>query len=334
MRPGILLSFLLALVLHIPTAFSASSGNLQCYKRRDFPPPLFCELTQKAEPQIARDIDDKRPHPTHLDQVFTAIYDALQIVLIVLDKIDDDKDIYPHYFARRDRAKVAEVFHRLAGYCSTGNAMMSQVTIQITDEENTCEALRSGLPEAYSFHPTRDAPKVVLCPVAFHKKAFTLLNGVPGNPEDLPEHYQRCQEVIGGGDGGHVSYRIVTLGAILLHEYMHLDYLLDDIYGKPIIDEIGDNGRTMYGSHGVYDSPSIKTHARTNADSYTFYALNVFWDEVCQFEFSAPRPGDSTDPDVSTTPVNDLPPPAKREELNETETGGWDGRADWRDFFW
>ncbi|KAL8659749.1 MAG: hypothetical protein Q9202_006964 [Teloschistes flavicans] len=319
MRPTLLFPCALAFMAHVPMAFSKSTGNLQYYKRRDFPPPLFREYTQKAEPQIARDVDDTRPHPTHLDQVFTAIYDALQLILIVLEKIDDDKDIFPHYFdPRRDtREKVTEVFQRLAGYCSTGNAELAKVTIQITDDENACQAYKGSLPEAYSIYPDTDSPKIVLCPVAFHKKAFTILNGVPGNPETLPEYYNRCQEVA-GLNGGRVSYRMTTLGAILLHEYMHLDFLLENIYGKPIVDEVGSQGHALYGPNAVYDSPDIKLLARTNADSYTFYALNVFWDEICQYEFSAPGDGDSNDPDLSTAPT-------KRTVLNGTMTGGWDG---------
>ncbi|KAL8637857.1 MAG: hypothetical protein Q9228_004922 [Teloschistes exilis] len=139
-----------------------------------------------AEPQVARDIDGKRPYPTQLDQVFTAMYNALQIILIIYKKIGDNTDIYPHYFERRDRGRVTEVFQRLAGYCSIGNSTMAQVTMQITDDENACQALQGGLAEAYSFHPARHSPKIVLCPIASHKKAFTLLNGVTGNPKKLP----------------------------------------------------------------------------------------------------------------------------------------------------
>ncbi|KAL8689505.1 MAG: hypothetical protein Q9218_004844 [Villophora microphyllina] len=314
---------ILALFLHVRMV-SSKTGRLWIYKRRDFPPPGYRDETRLAEPQIQSDIDDALPRPTHYDQVFTAIYDALQLIEVVMEKIEDDETIFPHYFdpRRENKLKVAQIFSTLAGHCETGSHDLAKVKIQITDVHNGCEATKGVLPFAYSFDGETQSPTIVLCPALFHKKAYTLLNGVPGNPEQLPEHYLRCNEVAGGAEG-RVSWRMESMGSVLLHEYMHLDFMLKSVLGRSIDDERGSNGHTMYGAEGVYDSPDRNLLGRTNADSYVYYALQVFWEEICGFQFSAPQPGDSQDPDGM------ISPPIRREVANASlavrqgKRGGW-----------
>ncbi|XXG94978.1 hypothetical protein Hte_001238 [Hypoxylon texense] len=65
----------------------------------------------------------------------------------------------------------------------------------------------------------------------------------------------------------------------------------------PIVDYNDANGPQGYGPVNVYDKLDKKL-ARTNADSYAYYASQVLWTTLCQYDFEAPRAGtDDVDPD-------------------------------------
>ncbi|KAL8958561.1 MAG: hypothetical protein Q9183_005814, partial [Haloplaca sp. 2 TL-2023] len=82
-----------------------------------------------------------------------------------------------------------------------------------------------------------------------------------------------------------------TLGATLLHDYLHFDGLVQSVFGAPIIDQNDAEGEpTGYGSVQVYDELS-KDLAPFNADSYMYYALHNLWHVLCQKDFAAPRAG-------------------------------------------
>lgn len=90
-----------------------------------------------------------------------------------------------------------------------------------------------------------------------------------------------------------------TLGHTLLNEYMHYDRMIASSFG-PIIDN--PNGKKCYGPVNVYDKLA-KTQARTNANSYAYYASHVLWTLLCQHQFDAPRAGtDVEDPDCGDQP--------------------------------
>ena len=112
--------------------------------------------------------------------------------------------------------------------------------------------------------------------------------------EDANEKwYMTCGQL-----NGHVSYLMNILGATFLHEYLHFDGLVQSVFGAPIIDQADANEVSIgYGPVQVYDNLS-KDLAPFNADSYTYYALNIFWNFLCSTTFEAPRAGiDDADPD-------------------------------------
>ncbi|KAI4105164.1 MAG: hypothetical protein L6R37_002883 [Teloschistes peruensis] len=292
-----------ALTLLLPIVSAVTPGPhppitpLEAFKKRDFPPNAGYRMQMYRElPSIDYDDEHTRPHPNDWDQVEAAIVDALQLALVALELIDNDADIYPHYFSRRDREKVKAVYERVAGECKTGNVLLSKIHIQTTDLSNPPGCDKETL--VYMRGPATDALIMVLCPPdVFQKKAYTRLIGDDTrDPETQPDRYLRCQDIT--ADGQHVSYRMESLGALFLHEYLHYDTLTQPIYGRPILDQKLPSGEDAYGPVAVYDNLNKNLLSRVNADSYVFYAVHSFWREVCGVEFKAPRGGGGDDVDV------------------------------------
>ncbi|KAL9579089.1 MAG: hypothetical protein Q9212_005311 [Teloschistes hypoglaucus] len=272
---------------------------LEAYKSRTFPPNYgFKQEMERGLPSISlEDIDDSTPHPNQHDQVETAIVDALQLALVTLELIDNDRDVYPHYFARSDREKVKEVFRRVAGPCSTGNVLLSNIHIQTTDTNPPgCDEWILARIVKRDGH----SPVIILCgPQVWRKKAFTVLPGA-GFAENNPARYLDCQQV--WGENGRISWRMETLGAVLLHEYFHFNDLTQSVYGRDILDQVLPNGDGAYGVEAVYDNLNKNILARINADSYTQYALHLFWRELCGVEYQAPLMPDAMDVDCGGQP--------------------------------
>ncbi|KAI4197120.1 MAG: hypothetical protein LQ350_006134 [Teloschistes chrysophthalmus] len=267
---------------------------LEAYKSRTFPPNYdFKREMERGRPSIdLQDIDDRTPHPNEHDQVETAITDALQLALLTLILIDNDRVVYPHYFARSDRAMVKEVFRRVARPCSTGNVLLSNIHIQTTDiNPPGCDEYTL----AHMVVHDGDSPFIVLCrPQVWMKKAFTVLPGA-GFAENNPARFLDCQQV--WGEYGRVSWRVETLGTVLLHEYFHFNDLTKSVYGREILDQALPNGNGAYGPQAVCDNLNKDILARVNADSYTYYALHLFWREFCGVEYQAPLTADAMDVD-------------------------------------
>lgn len=179
-------------------------------------------LSKRTEPDTGEDLPDTDEHPNHLDQVETAFNDALELASYVLNVIDTDSTIFPHYFDEGDRAGVKNVYAAILGTTSTpegpttGNDLLGNLLVQTTDTSNLCG---DGLTLAYTTGHDTDHPFIVLCPNAFNKKAVTSLKGAE-NPADNPDdakHYIQCEDL--QAQGAFVSYKMNSLGATLLHEY-------------------------------------------------------------------------------------------------------------------
>lgn len=84
---------------------------------------------------------------------------------------------------------------------------------------------------------------------------------------------------------------------MLLHEYFHFNSLTQSVYGREILDQVLPDGSGSYGAEGVYDNLNKNLLARVNADSYTYYALHLFWKEVCGVDYQKPLTMDELDPD-------------------------------------
>ncbi|KAL8958560.1 MAG: hypothetical protein Q9183_005813, partial [Haloplaca sp. 2 TL-2023] len=138
-------------------------------------------LLKRAEPSTGDDdFPDTEPHPNKLDQVETVLNDAFELGAYVLNKIDDDIDIFPHYFNGGDRAGVKNVFLAIFGTTtipenpSTGNDLPANIHVQREDTEEQCE--NEGT-LAYMHDGETEKPTIVLCDNAFKKKVVTLLKG-------------------------------------------------------------------------------------------------------------------------------------------------------------
>ena len=270
-----------------------------------FHPPFYlfsiavheCKHSQSSHSAQTNTTQYRQRSPRYcnqLDQVETAFNDALELASYVLSAIDKDTTIYPNYFADEDRANVKAVYSAIIGQTivpenpSTGNDLLGKILVQTTDTENKCDDQTL----AYTNDGDTEKPYIVLCPNAFKKKAVTSLKGAE-NPADNPNdaaHYIQCLDF--EADGGHVSYKMNSLGATLLHEYTHDDNLVKSIFSASIIDQTDG-----YGPVNVYNKLD-KGLAKLNADSYIYYASEVLWSELCGNTFQAPRALiDDSDPD-------------------------------------
>lgn len=205
--------------LLLPTGLSAPFGPSYS---PNTPVLIRNVLSKRAEPTTGDDLPDTPNHPNQLDQVETGFHDAIEIAALVIQNIDTDTAIFPHYFNEGDRAGVKNVFAAILGSTSVpdtptdGNALLGNIHVQTTDPRNFCEL---GDVLGYMDQHETPNPFIVLCPNVFKKKAFTALKGAD-NPADNPDDakwYANCDEIRANG---HVSYLFNTLGATLLHEYL------------------------------------------------------------------------------------------------------------------
>ncbi|KAI0973366.1 hypothetical protein F4678DRAFT_459498 [Xylaria arbuscula] len=267
--------------------------------RRGVPHVGNTKLYRRGEPETGDDLPDVDPHPNQLDKVETAFKDAIELTSYVLTLIDTDNDILPHYFDPNDRDEIKRIFSTINNG-DNGNDMLGDILVQTTDANNLC----TGSTLSYLKNGESDAtetPYIVLCPIAFKKKAVTALNGKDTQDPDAPDYYAACKED-GGEIDQNVSYLMNTLGMTLLHEYMHYDKMIASSFGSIVDDP---NGQPGYGPVNVYDNLD-KSLARVNADSYAYYASQVLWSILCGTEFQAPRPGtDDNDPDCGGQACSD-----------------------------
>ena len=73
-------------------------------------------LSKRGEPTTGDDdFEDTEPHPNLLDQVETAFIDAMWLAGLALVSIDEDTEVFSHYFNEADRAGVKNVFLAVKG---------------------------------------------------------------------------------------------------------------------------------------------------------------------------------------------------------------------------
>ncbi|KAK4675965.1 hypothetical protein QC764_507865 [Podospora pseudoanserina] len=274
----------------IRTLFLASSLSLaHASVLPSTPKPGIRALSKRAEPNTGEDFpEDEEPVPNRLNKVETAFKDAIELTSAVLSFIETDETIYPHYFDPADREEITRIFRDLNND-GEGHDMLGNFLVQTTDLDNACGD--RGL--AYSGDYNTEQPFIVVCPRAFNKKAIGDLEGKDRGDEDARDFYAACAED-GGDIADNVSFHFNTLGMTLLHEYLHYDLMIQSSFGS-IVDNPDD--KPGYGPVAVYDRLP-KDLARVNADSYAYYAAEVYWSLICQKEFQGPREGiDDADPD-------------------------------------
>lgn len=199
---------------------------------------------RRGEPNTGDDFPDTDSHPNELDQVETAFADALELASFVKTYIDEDDEVFGHYFNLDDKAEVKRIFTDLYNG-GKGHDKLSNIFVQKKDNRGSCSG---GRTLAYMEDTNTDKPFIVLCPPAFKKKAVEALKG---SDDDRNKWQAGCKED-GGDIDTHVSYvgaptlsviaatgpadssitrqTMNTLGMTLLHEYMHYDGMIDSKY--------------------------------------------------------------------------------------------------------
>ncbi|KAL8916908.1 MAG: hypothetical protein Q9208_008272 [Pyrenodesmia sp. 3 TL-2023] len=311
--------------------------------------PIFCAPLTPNAPVVTRnflakrsggepntgedDFPDIEPHPNDLDKVEGGFRDAVLLASHAIKYLTgSDNTIFLHYFNEGDKDNVKKVFETVLGTTivpedpRTGNDMLSTVLVQKNDPFIYCV----GRTLAYFKNPDAGDPDdegeyLVLCPNAFNKKGVNDIEGAE-NPADA-KFYITCAELYANG---HVSYLMNFLGATLLHEYLHYEAMIQPVFGKFIVDEDDEDG---YGPVNVYTGGLLdRSKAITNADSYTYFALEAMWTERCPQNggFNAPRAGiDDADPDCgfrSCVPGGSgLPPPEEQQCHGRSCIPAWSG---------
>ncbi|KAK5115808.1 hypothetical protein LTR85_009402 [Meristemomyces frigidus] len=89
------------------------------------------------------------------------------------------------------------------------------------------------------------------------------------------------------------SWKMLTLGGILLHEYTHFESLVV----PPLASEAVDVTPTFQFVYGPIQVQAIasQSFAPTIADSYAWFALESFWSATCGTTFGFSQTGDDQD---------------------------------------
>ena len=127
-----------------------------------------------------------------------------------------------------------------------------------------------------------DKPTIILCdPAGF---------GHGG----IGKGYNNVKAVGCDGFDDRVSWKMETLGSILLHEYTHWEKLV-----APPLSEETDDLAGGYGPAGVRSLD--KSKATNNADSYSWFATENLWTVICQKKYGDPTKADGNDPNCKNS---------------------------------
>ena len=141
-----------------------------------------------------------------------------------------------------------------------------------------------------AFYPS----EIILCPQFF---LFGTIDGGPGR-EWPGKPTRTCDNV-----GTSVSRLMWTLSHFVVHEYTHLEEIMQPVLGQATKDHVYD----------FYQSRNLdKALATKNADSYANFATELMWSSKCDRDFAAPGP-DNKHPlarPVADPASQDVPPAA------------------------
>lgn len=186
---------------------------------------------------------------------------------------------FQHSCADSSSNSVAGVFKKILGNDpnNPGNPLLGDITIS-PDFPNAKGKLTCADPStmaAMRDHKS-DNPTIILCDPA------ALGHGGIG------KSYGNVPKVTCASLDPRVSWRMDTLGSVLLHEYTHWEKLVV----PPLTSETDD---LSYGPYEVrFDLDKDK--ATNNADSYTWLANEVLWTTICTQQFGDPKETDGDNP--------------------------------------
>ncbi|KAJ5592055.1 uncharacterized protein N7459_002424 [Penicillium hispanicum] len=221
----------------------------------------------------------KRSNPTigggwegqETDMIRDGFADALRMAKAVeVTPATTVDPILKQWFREEDKDVVIEVFQKILGGVGTysGNTMLSKITVippadGSQDEEDCSDeevvTILRGL--------RTSRPKLIICLEKFDvggiDKGYT---GVPA---------VTCSTI-----GDKVSTKMNTMGRRFLHEYTHWEHLVV----PPLFTATHDWANGPYAAQNDIS----KAEALYNADSYAYFASQVFWTVHCGHEFDPP----------------------------------------------
>lgn len=267
--------------------------------------------------RLDHDSDLHIPNPNHERNTYTTEemkhflqghIDALCMCQTVLDealKTAEQKEesnfdkILKHYFAAEDRQTVISqsipLMHRSEEYCLTffftdvftaisgaGKGSPTLDGILVVDDYQDPQNIRRDLCDKIpgetesDFHAILAAPigdfgeELVLCPPFFE------LGIIDKNRGPAERQFPGAPDVSCDTIGEFVGAKMDTMGHALIHEYTHSDDLVKPVVGKHVKDRSYDADKTR---------KLDKKKATTNAESYAWFATELFWSTLCKRDF-------------------------------------------------
>ena len=156
-------------------------------------------LAKRKDPDTAGDIVE--PQVSIIEKGFKDVMELSSYVLTATDRTAHP--IFLKYFNAADEDVVTKVFRQILGNPKdpanpdpTGNDLLGDILVQKGDRDGQCAG---GRALAYMGDHNTDNPFIVVCDALFqHKRIFDT----------------KCEDL-----GDTVSYKMLTIGATLLHEY-------------------------------------------------------------------------------------------------------------------
>lgn len=198
MRSLILGSVLLAGSI-FDLAFSASTASPKAHR-----------LTRRANPSLDSSFGAS---DTETQQINNAFFDAIELAsYAVVADIDTNGPIFAKYFNLADKGTVRSVFMSIMGNPAdvmnpgtTGNDLLGKITVTRSDPDGDCAADATLMAQLTQYDT--DTPLLEVCPGAGFGHG-----AIGKDPNKVV-----CENL-----GDTVSWRMETLGSILLHEYTYV----------------------------------------------------------------------------------------------------------------
>lgn len=212
---------------------------------------LSLSFTKRAEPSLTPSIDTSDPlRGGKLVGFNGAMSNALELLNYAV--LYPNPNIFAKYFDPVASQSVHDVFRRLLGPDKqTGAPELANIQI------HPGEPADDGLAEL-AIDKDPEFPPLILSEDAF---VYPNINEIDKSHCDV------------WADEG-MTLDMYPLGSILLHEYVPWDWFLQSIHHGEVEDQ--DQG---YGWEGVRKLD--KNKALYNADSYAWYATELFWSIIC-----------------------------------------------------
>ncbi|KYK56215.1 hypothetical protein DCS_08183 [Drechmeria coniospora] len=229
----------------------------------------------------------RAPHPAdtwtvpHVQSSFDRgetkhIKDAFLDALLLARQVDTNpewfvKTIFKKYFFESDYATVVEIIHNILGPDMKGSRHLRSVSA-VHDYDNqyygysctdsTVTATFIEMPDGRGY--------LVICGSAFLYggigKGYANAASLTCDMFDRP---------------GMTLNAMLPLGGILLHEFTHYKKLLS----PPLWSEAMDHAYAFKECRDLINQPDPSRPALYNADSYTYFLLELFWSSACGCDF-------------------------------------------------